>query len=174
MKKITLGLILASALAAPSAFAAGNKMEASVNGFLQSSTSSPGGSSSITIIQLKGGYYVLPKMVVSALVNVIGTKSPGYDSQWIQLGGGAKYYFGNAAKNAVVPFVLGDLVLTSISGGSSGSGYGFDAGGGVSYFISETLSADTTAVLAYNNLNYSGFTSTSTGVQINFGLTARF
>ena len=113
-------------------------------------------------------------MVVSALVNVIGTKSAGYDSQVIQLGGGAKYYLGNAAKNAVVPFVLGDLVLTSISGGSSGSGYGLDAGGGVSYFISETLSADTTAVLAYNNWNFSGFTSTSTGVQINFGLTARF
>ena len=174
MKKITLGLILASALVAPSAFAAGNKMEASVFGNLSSSTASGGGGTTTqTTVAVTGGYYVMPRLVVNALVMVNGTKAGNLDSQLLNIGGGVKFYFGDAAKSAIVPFVVGDIVIVTTSGTGGGStGYGFDAGGGASYFITEALSADVVGKFTYNSFSSPSFTTT--GAIVNFGLTARF
>jgi len=176
MKRIALSFILASAVVAPSAFAEGSKVEASVYGNLSSSTASYSGATAVTstVIGLTGGYYITPKLVVNALVMVNGTETSGYDSQTLNIGGGVKFYFGNSAKNAVVPFVLGDIVIVSTSGTSSATGYGMQAGGGVSYFITEALSADVTGKLTYNSMSSSGTSFTTTGGLVNFGLTARF
>lgn len=177
MKKSALAVLVVSIFAASSAMAAGVGNEISVNGMIDSSKDdSPGAQqTTFTLINAAYGMYFTPQLVGRVSGTLIGFETGGSTSTVTMIGVGAKYYFAEGAKSAWVPFVLGDVsTLSAESGGSSASGYGFDAGAGVSNFITETVSFDI-SVKAYSNTVQAGGTDfTTTGTRAELGFTARF
>ena len=176
MKKTALAILAMSMFAASSAMAAAPGSEISASGSIDSSTSKPGSTKSdSTNANLSYGYYLSSRLVARANVFMNLSNNNGTKSNTTYLGLGAKYYFGDAVKSAWVPYALADVLsVSSESTGSSISGYGYDAGVGVSNFITEAVSFDIEAKLYSNSLNASGYTLTQDGSRINFGFTARF
>lgn len=135
-------------------------------------------------VYLSEGRYLNPKTVISFILldtlSVTDSGGPNESvSNFMTVGMGAKYYLGAPAKSATVPFVLGNAGLlfmasSSTSNGvtndSSDTGFSIQGGGGFAHFVTEEVSLDGT-LQVYSN-SFSG-TSTS-GVRLNVGLTARF
>lgn len=173
-----VAVIAASMLAAPSAMAEEHQKEISIAASIDSSSNSGGGtsySSTMTFINAAAGYYFKPKLVGMMNISLFSTDYAGTTSTSFGLGVGAKYYFGEAAKSKWVPFVLGYVdVDTMDAGGTSFSGGGITAGGGVSNFITEQVSMDITLEGYARSLSGGGISLTSSGGRLLFGMTARF
>lgn len=133
---------------------------------------------------LSEGRYIDAKTVISfVLMDTLSVTDSGGPaesvSNFMTIGMGAKYYLGEPAKSATVPFVLGNAGIlfmsssTTVSGvtyDSSETGFSIQGGGGFAHFVTEEVSLDGTAQVYSHSI--SG-TSTS-GVRLNVGLTARF
>jgi len=133
---------------------------------------------------LSEGRYIDAKTVISfVLMDTLSVTDSGGPaesvSNFMTIGMGAKYYLGAPAKSATVPFVLGNAGIllmassTTVSGvtyDSSDTGFSIQGGGGFAHFVTEEVSLDGTAQVYSNSI--SG--SSTSGVRLNVGLTARF
>jgi outer membrane protein W len=186
-KSIALLVIAASVFAAPSAMAEKGKWEMSIAGNVENSTSktkvngtSTGSTDSTnTFINVDVGRYFTSKLVGRVDLSMFGTDSGGTSSVGTAIGVGVKYYFGEAAKSAWVPFVNGGVSVVGLSAKSAGttttfSGAGLVGGGGVSYFISEDVSADLSIQAFANSMTGSSVDLNQSGTRVLFGLTGRF
>ena len=185
MKKTTLAILTMSMLAASSAMAA---TEVSLNGYIndltQTVSGSQTGTDAVTNINGAFGYYFTPQLVGRVVANVyndVNTPTNGSSTTTTMeaIGVGAKYYFDSPAKGAEVLFVFGDVSALSIASGSganatTGSGAQVDFGAGLSSFLTESVSFDFDLKYVDNSYTISGFSIDSSGVQFDFGLTARF
>ncbi len=183
-KSISAVAIAASMLVATSAMAEGAKNELSVSANIDSSstTTSPGtGSTSnnSTMVLVGLGQYLTPKLVLRENLFVMQAGTGNGKADTIMVGVAAKYYFGLPAKSEWVPFAGGGInVVQMKSGGFTSTGAGIQAGGGVSYFVTEAVSGDI-ELQGYGN--YTSGTqgvitvdSTTTGVKLLVGTTIRF
>ena len=176
MKKTALAVLVMSMFAASSAMADGNKQEISLSGYVDSSSDSASSTSSTTtVIDASYGYYFSPVLLGRIVAEDFNTSSGGSTSSVLEIGGGVKYYFGESKKSSWVPFAVADLLVVSEQfSGLSGSGIGFDAGVGGSYFLTETVSFDVTGKLYSNSYTINSTTDTVSGGRVEFGFTARF
>jgi hypothetical protein len=187
MKK-SIGLLVTAALvfAAPCAMAEKGKWEMSIAGNVENSSSTfkAGGISSKsdstnTFINVDVGRYFTSRLVGRVDLSMFGTDSGSTSSVGTAIGVGVKYYFGEAAKSMWVPFVNGGVSVVGQSVKAPGSsttysGAGLVGGGGVSYFISEDVSADLSLQAFANTLTGSSVDLTQSGTRLLFGLTGRF
>ncbi len=130
------------------------------------------------------GRYIDAKTVISfVLMDTLSVTDSGGPaesvSNYMTVGMGAKYYLGEPAKSATVPFVLGNAGIlfmassTTSSGvttSSSDTGFSIQGGGGFAHFVTEEVSLDGTAQV----YSYSISGTSTSGVRLNIGLTARF
>ncbi|MBA3023392.1 MAG: hypothetical protein FP821_05785 [Sideroxydans sp.] len=139
---------------------------------------------------LSEGRYIDAKTVISfVLMDTLSvTDSGGRNevvSNFMTIGVGAKYYLGEPAKSATVPFVLGNAGILFMSSSitrpdpftnipvttdSSNTGFSIQGGGGFAHFVTEEVSLDGTAQV----YSYSISGASTSGVRLNVGLTARF
>ena len=185
MKKTAFAILVMSLFAASSAMAA---TEVSLNGYVNNLTQTyngnQNGTDAVTNVNGAFGYYFTPQLVGRVVENVYNdVNSPTGGSSTTTtmeaLGVGAKYYFSSPAKGAEVFFVFGDVSALSIASGSgtsaiTGSGTQLDVGGGLSSFLTESVSFDLDLKYVDNAYTLAGITAGSTGAQFDFGLTARF
>ncbi|HLP98836.1 MAG TPA: outer membrane beta-barrel protein [Sideroxyarcus sp.] len=183
-KNIGAVVIAASMLVATSALAEGMKNELSVSANIDSSTTttSPGNTStsnSSNMVMVGLGQYLTPKFVLKENIFLMQAGSGNGKTDTIMVGAAAKYYFGLPAKSAWVPFAGGGInIVSTKSGGFSSSGIGIQAGGGVSYFVTEAVSGDI-ELQGYGNYTSGtvGNTTidvTTTGAKLLIGTTVRF
>jgi hypothetical protein len=185
MKKTAFAILVMSLFAASSAMAA---TEVSLNGYMNNLTQSSSGTQTGTdaVINLNGafGYYFSPQLVGRVVANVyndVNTPTVGGSTTTTMeaLGVGGKYYLSSPAKGAEVFFVFADVSALSIASGSganatTGSGTQLDVGGGLSTFLTESVSFDLDLKYVSDAYTISGFSISSAGPQFDFGLTARF
>jgi hypothetical protein len=170
LRKLVLPAIVAIAFSG-GALAQEKNSEISVFGLVQSQTKPSGGSSFGTIYGAYG-FYVLPQLVVNVNVSWSGSSTPGGgSSSSTGLGAGLKYYFSAGKKGDFVPFVGGDVMGQSMSGGG-GNLTITDLYVGGSYFLSETASMDVKGQYQWMSAPSGGIKTENVGVQ--FGLTYRF
>jgi hypothetical protein len=190
-KTIGLAVITASVFFAPCAMAEKGMWEMSVAGNIEKSTNKvkvtgfadTSSDTTNTFINVDVGRYFTSRLVGRVNLSTFGTETSTSKSLGTALGVGVKYYFGESAKSAWVPFVQGGINVVaqenkSTAGGTTTTtnlgGMGFVGGGGVSYFLSEDVSADVALQLFYNSLTSSAFDMTQSGTRLLFGLTGRF
>lgn len=170
MQKINKTYLVAALLAlgmASTAFAEEKQQEIGINGFYQNQVSPSGGSDTL-FVQGHYGRYFKPQLL--GTVNVLGITS-GSVSQTIGAGVGAKYYFKVGQKGDFVPFVDADVMVLAVKAGIwTSTPVQVSAGGGASYFLSETASFDARAALQFQTAN--GVNTTMLNVTV--GLTQRF
>lgn len=168
MKKTQfLAIAIAAAALAGNALAQEKQNEVSLYGDM-SSTDTGGTSTRTSTIQFSYGKYLTSNVV--GKINYMIMDSDG--SKVSDLGLGARYYFKPAGKQGdVVPFVgAGIELITYNTGGSSSSGSGVGAEGGVAMFVSESTSIDLRAY--FQTVQIEGTSATRTG--FNVGTTYRF
>lgn len=176
MKKHMIAVAIATSFfVASSAMAAEGQKEISVQGSIDK-TSSSGQTSSNTFVMGSLGYYYTPTLVLRGTLMVMGSESAGSDSTTTGVGAGVKYYFGESAQSAWVPFAIAGINMISMTGtGFDASGREIDIGVGVSKFISENVSFDITGEKTTSSLTISGGgTYDADGTRITFGMTARY
>lgn len=183
---IRSAIIAASMLAAPYAMADKGMWEMSVAGSIESTTSdvdtgfgTSSSDSTNTFINVDVGRYFTSRLVGRVNLSVFGSETDGSESIGTAVGVGVKYYFADSAKSQWVPFVQGGFNVVAVDNTSAGTstsygGVGMVGGGGVSYFITEEVSADAALQLFYNTLTSSDFDMTQSGSRVLFGLTARY
>ena len=170
-----------------------HRKETSLAGYFQKQTTPD--SSSTIFVKLDQGFYFTPRFLGTVSVNGLITGSGNSEVTMMGVGVGLKYYFRDAAKSRVVPFVLGNVGLSMLSLPYSKTyfcgttctpytvnytdflaGYALQVGGGLAIFMTEDVSTDI-SLQAYSN-NYSAGTyypsMTQGGAVLNFGITARF
>lgn len=182
MKKSAIAVLVMSAFAATSAMAAGNKNETSIAGSLdfQSTPSS----TTTGMVMLDQGFYLSPQLVARVSLFELLSDSAAMSSAMMSIGGGVKYYLGQSSKSAVVPFVLGGAGFSFLSvstpvtcgfvctgGTSSYTGFSYQGGAGVAFFMTEDVSVDGT--LQYYSNSFGSGMDTS-GLRLNVGITARY
>lgn len=168
MKKTQfLAIAIAAAALAGNALAQEKQNEVSLYGDM-SSTDTGGTTTKTSMIQVSYGKYVAPNVV--GKINYMVMDSDG--STISDLGLGARYYFKPAGKQGdVVPFVGAGIELVTYNvAGSSSSGSGIGAEGGVAMFVSESASIDLRVYT--QTVQIDGSSATRTG--FNVGTTYRF
>lgn len=165
-KKYLLAALLATAISS-NAFAEEKQQEISVSGNFTSQLDPAGGSDTLFLLGHYGRYF---KPQILGTVNVMAMKS-GSSYEMFGAGVGGKYYFRVGQKGEFVPFVDADVMVISMkSGNFSSTPLQIAAGGGASYFLSETASIDGRASLQLQSA--SGTNTTLFNVTV--GLTQRF
>ena len=186
-KSVGLLVIAASVFAAPCAMAEKGKWEMSIAGNVENSSSTvkvngvsgPSQDSTNTFVNVDVGRYFTSKLVGRVNLSMFGSDSGGAKTTGTAIGVGVKYYFGESAKSAWVPFVNGgiNVVGAETKAGNttfSFTGAGLVGGGGVSYFISEDVSADLSLQAFANSMSSGSTDMTQSGTRLLFGLTGRF
>lgn len=164
--KYLVAAILATSLSS-NAFAEEKQQEISVSGNFTSQVDPSGGSDTLFLLGHYGRYF---KPQILGTVNVLAMKS-GSSFDMFGAGVGGKYYFKVGKKGEFVPFVDADVMVISVkSGNVSSTPLQIAAGGGASYFLSETASIDGRASLQFQT--ESGNNTTLFNVMV--GLTQRF
>jgi hypothetical protein len=182
MRKIAVALGAVAALTASQAFAQAQRNEVSAfASFQHTTTSTNTGGSDITtnnyLVNGSYGYYFSPQLVGTVGLTYNLTEGGAGDagkSSTTFLEVGAKYYFGNFRRSAWVPFVTGAVGVVSFSNSDSGSGGEFHAGGGVSYFLTESTSIDPSIEYLYYKFSIGGTDITNKGYQALLRMTTRF
>jgi hypothetical protein len=166
-KKILTITILAAL--SSTAFAAEKSNEVSVYGSLINQ-STPASSTS-TIVNATYGRYLTERLLLTGSVTVFNAQSFKMGT----VGVGVKYYFGSGQKGDFVPFVAGSVNVGTIdTGAASGTTAGIRAGGGASYFVSETASFDARLELVAGSQSIGGFSQSTSSTEFTVGLTQRF
>lgn len=165
-KRYLVAAILAIGISS-NACAEEKQQEISVSGNFTSQLNPSGGTDTLFMLGHYGRYF---KPQVLGTVNVMAMKS-GSSYNMFGAGVGGKYYFKVGQKGDFVPFVDADvMVITLKIAGTSTTPFQISVGGGASYFLTETASADARASIQAQSA--SG--STSTLFNLVVGLTQRF
>lgn len=174
---ISKKLLTVAMLAAVSstAFAAEKGNEVSVFGSIINQTS-PSPSLTTIIINASYGRYVTERLTVTGSVFKFDSGAGASKSQLTSVGVGVKYYFKSGKQGDFVPFVAGSVNVGTIDVGAAGSGstLGIRAGGGASYFVSETASVDARLELAAGTMSIGGFSQNTSSTELTVGITQRF
>jgi hypothetical protein len=194
MKKSIVAIVMLSSMflagtvmAAESAFSKALGGEKSAAGYTREETIMGmvdfGETTTTGTIFLSEGIYINPKTVVSInlMETISSTEAAGTTStnMLMMVGVGAKQYLGEPAKSATVPYALGSagfiLMLASTETAAvynswTETGFSFQGGGGIAHFMTEAVSIDGTLQFYSNSI--AG--STSSGLRLNVGLTARY
>ena len=168
-KKLLAILFLAAI--STSAFAAEKQGEISVTGSISTTSQDTGGSTTMTFVNLSYGAYITEQLVITVSDFIMISDSVGFNL----LGLGAKYYLSAGKKGDFVPFGEAGLNLGFISTPLDIlDTSGFYIGGGASYYMTETASAD--GRLTFSSQNVSGIYGSYSQTQTQFlvGLTQRF
>lgn len=182
---ISVAVIAALMLIATPAMAQKGSWEMSIAGNVENSTStyySGYGSSESdnkqTYVNVAVGRYFTNKFVGKVNVGLFGSDDGTNKTTMANVGVGVKFYFGEPANSKWIPFVDGGLnIVTMDSGSMSASGYGVEAGGGVSHFLSEEVSLDLSLHVFGNSMTADAPgdpTIDVTGQRLLFGITARY
>jgi hypothetical protein len=116
------------------------------------------------------GRFVSPRMVATGTLARNSIKGAGANSRTLSVLGGVKYYFGDVRSQNLVPFADAAIGFAdSETPGSSGTDLTWQAGGGVSLFISDRTSIDG-ALRLYNT----DTDARTKGLRAFVGLTTRF
>ncbi|MBI5625815.1 MAG: hypothetical protein HY935_01225, partial [Nitrosomonadales bacterium] len=162
-KKYLVAAILAIGISA-NAFADEKQQEIGINGNYINQVSPSGGTDTLLVFGHYGRYFK-PQILGTVNVMVMNT---GSNSNIFGAGVGGKYYFKVGQKGDFVPFVDADvMVITLKVAGTSTTPFQISAGGGASYFLTETASVDGRASIQFQSA--SGNTSTLFNVVV--GLT---
>lgn len=170
-----------------------HRQETSIAGYFQKQTSPD--SSTTLFVKVDEGFYFTPRFLGMVSVNGLITGSGNSEVLMENVGVGLKYYFRDAAKSRVVPFVLGNVGISlldlpysktyvscltctpyTINYHDALLGYSVQAGFGMAIFMTEDVSTDISLQFYSNNYSagvYYPSMSQSGGV-LNFGITARF
>jgi opacity protein-like surface antigen len=94
-------------------------------------------------LNLRYGYFMSPRLVATGSLMRSSFESDGGDSASTTFLVGAKYYFGELRRQAIVPFVDGGIGFTNVdAGGDDSTDLSWELGGGASLFFSENTSID--------------------------------
>lgn len=123
-----------------------------------------------TTIHLRYGRYMTPQAVATVGISRASFEGSGVDFTMTSFTVGGKYYFGQRAASAVLPFAdLAVGIALTDTPGQDGTDFTWEIGGGVAYFLSDTTSVD--ASIRYYHTDTE---STTKGLRMFFGITARF
>ena len=123
-----------------------------------------------TTIHLRYGRYMTPQVVATVGISRASFEGSGVDFTMTSFTVGGKYYFGLPRASTLVPFadVAVGVALTDTPG-QDGTDLTWEIGGGAAYFLTDTTSVD--ASLRYYHTDTE---STTKGLRMFFGITARF
>ena len=123
-----------------------------------------------TTIHLRYGRYMTPQIVATAGISRMSFDGSGVDFTMTSFTVGGKYYFGERRASALLPFadVAIGVALTDAPG-QDGTDFTWEIGGGAAFFLNDTTSFD--ASIRYYHTDTE---STTKGLRMFFGLTARF
>lgn len=171
-KKYLVAAILATAVSS-NAFAEEKKNE--VSAFIYANKQTDPDQDPLVTVYASYGRYFKERIAVTGSINI--TKSGGMNMGGVGIGG--KYYFKVGQKGDFVPFVLAELQLGM--GSATGADlyyYNISAGGGASYFVTETASIDGRLFLQKGATDacFGGYcnSQSTTAVMLTAGLTQRF
>ena len=175
MKSVIAGSILLASVFSLPAFAdefKPNRSEFSFSGNITSSSYSGGGASSTTrMLDGSYGYYFTPQIVGQVVVVDFQSSSVGLSI----VGVGAKYYFSQGKQGDFVPWVTGELDLTSVSMASgSGGGAGISGAIGATYWLTETAGPFVDLRFRQSSFSIAGFSQTETDTILEVGATLKF
>ncbi len=121
-------------------------------------------------LNLRYGYFVSPRLVATGSLSRFSFEGEGTDQSSTTFLVGAKYYFGELRRQALVPFVDGGVGFSNVdSGAGDDTDFSWEVGGGVSLFFTEHTSVD--GALRLFNTKTDARTK---GIKAFFGLTTRF
>ena len=170
-----------------------HRKETSIAGYFQKQTSPD--SSTTLFVKVDEGFYFTPRFLGMVSVNGLVTGSGNNQVTMMNVGVGLKYYFRDAAKARVVPFVLGNVGLSildlpysktyfcgttcapyTINYTDALLGYSAQAGVGMAIFMTEDVSTDISLQFYSNNYSAGVYypSMSQSGAVLNFGITARF
>lgn len=123
-----------------------------------------------TLLHIRYGYFFSEQLVGTIGLSRSSFEGAGPDVSSTALTAGAKYYFGPLRRATFVPFLEGSVGFATVdSGANDETDLTWELGGGGSYFISDSTSADVSLRWYHTD------TSASTeGMRIFLGLTTRF
>jgi hypothetical protein len=149
MKK-ALTLLAAAALAGFSATAAAQAVNHEISIFGSWDDVDEPEKAETLNLSLRYGYFVSPRLVATASLARSTFEGSGVDTASTSFLVGAKYYFSEIRRQALIPFVDGGIGVTNIdAGGNDGTDFTWEFGGGVSFMFTETTSFDA-ALRLYN------------------------
>lgn len=164
--KYLVAAILAIGISS-NAFAEEKQQELSVSGNFSSQLSPSGGTDLLNLNGYYGRYF---KPQILGTVNLMAMTT-GSSFNMFGVGVGGKYYFRVGQKGDFVPFVNADVMVISMkSGNFSSTPFQIAAGGGASYFLTETASIDGRAALQFR----ASSGTNSQLIDVTVGLTQRF
>src|SRR5688572_5690536 len=123
-----------------------------------------------TTIHLRYGRYMTPQAVATAGISRTSFDGSGVDFTMTSFTVGGKYYFGLPRNSTLVPFAdLAVGVAMTDTPGQDGTDFTWEIGGGAAFFVTDTTSID--ASIRYYHTDTE---STTKGIRMFFGITARF
>ena len=123
-----------------------------------------------TTIHLRYGRYMTPNIVATAGISRTSFDGSGVDFTMTSFTVGGKYYFGERRASALLPFAdVAIGVAATDAPGQDGTDFTWEIGGGAAFFLSDTTSVD--ASIRYYHTDTE---STTKGLRMFFGITARF
>jgi opacity protein-like surface antigen len=123
-----------------------------------------------TTLHLRYGRYMTPQVVATLGVSRTSFDGSGVDFTMTALTVGGKYYFGERRASTLVPFAdVAIGVAATDTPGQDGTDFTWEIGGGAAFFLNDTTSFD--ASLRYYHTSTE---STTKGIRMFLGITARF
>lgn len=121
-------------------------------------------------VNVRYGRFMTPRIVAEGTIGYNRFETDSSHASTTQFLAGAKYYFGEAQKQGLVPFAdVGIGFASSDTPGHDSTDLAWAIGGGVSMFVSERTSIDTALRLYHVNTD-----AETQGVRLSIGLTTRF
>ena len=146
MKKaipILLAAVLAAAVAVPAAAQQARPFQHELSVFGSWEDRDEPEKVEILNLNLRYGYFMSPRLVATGSLTRSSFESDAGDTASTTFLVGAKYYFGELRRQAIVPFVDGGIGFTHDDTGSDDdTNLSWELGGGASLFFSESTSID--------------------------------
>ena len=125
----------------------------------------------LSIFNLRYGHYLSEQIVATLGVNRTNFDGGGADSTTLGVTGGVKYYFTQAARRGLVPFLEAAIGFANVdTGGNDSTDLTWEIGGGAAYFLTEATSFD--ASLRWYQTDTDG--ADTEGIRLFVGMTTRF
>jgi opacity protein-like surface antigen len=94
-------------------------------------------------LNLRYGYFMSPRLLATGSLTRSSIDAGADEATSTTFLVGAKYYFGELRRQAIVPFVDGGIGFTNVdAGGSDDTDVSWELGGGASLFFTENTSID--------------------------------
>lgn len=123
-----------------------------------------------TTLVLRYGRYMSPQAVATLGISRMSFEGSGLDFTTTALTIGGKYYFGERRASTLLPFGEAAIgIANTDTPGQDGTDFTWEIGGGAAFFLNDTTSLD--ASLRYYHTDTE---STTKGLRMFLGITARF